>query len=108
MRRPAPARSAGPLRGRRVIGQDEGRLGGAGWCAVSATRTKRGVSLIEPTAEGAGAADRYARTLIGWFTEAVAHWSDRDRDDLGRLLTRFADDVTAHLGHLDDVSPPTA
>ncbi|MCA1218338.1 MarR family winged helix-turn-helix transcriptional regulator [Streptomyces sp. 8L] len=61
----------------------------------------RRVSLIEPTDEGAGAADRYARTLIGWFAGAVAHWSDQDRRDLGRLLTRLADDVTAHLADLD-------
>ncbi|MCO1657817.1 MarR family winged helix-turn-helix transcriptional regulator [Pseudonocardia humida] len=65
----------------------------------------RRVSLIEPTAEGAAAADRYARTLIGWFTGAIAHWSDEDREDLGRLLARFADDVTAHLSVLGDTPP---
>ncbi|NDZ78766.1 MarR family transcriptional regulator [Streptomyces sp. SID10853] len=63
------------------------------------------VSLIEPTAEGARAADRYARTLVGWFTGAVAHWPEQDRRDLGRLLTRFTDDVTARLAALDDTAP---
>ncbi|WP_328321172.1 MarR family winged helix-turn-helix transcriptional regulator [Streptomyces sp. NBC_00388] len=66
------------------------------------------VSLIEPTDDGARAADRYAHTLIGWFTGVVAHWPEQDRDDLGRLLTRLADDVTAQLAHLDDdtAAPP--
>ncbi|MEV7805242.1 MarR family transcriptional regulator [Microbispora sp. NPDC088329] len=62
----------------------------------------RRVSFIEPTGEGTAAADRYARTLIGWFTGAIAHWSEQDREDLGRLLARFADDVTAHLATLED------
>lgn len=64
----------------------------------------RRVSFIEPTDEGRAAAGRYARTLIGWFAEAVAHWSEQDRADLGRLLARFADDVTAHLSTLEDTS----
>lgn len=62
----------------------------------------RRASLIEPTAEGADAAGRYANSLVGWFTEAIADWSDQDRRDLGRLLGRLADDVTAHLARLDD------
>ncbi|MFC9431120.1 MarR family winged helix-turn-helix transcriptional regulator [Streptomyces sp. NPDC056987] len=66
----------------------------------------RRVSLIEPTAKGAAAAEGYARTLLGWFTGAVAHWPDQDRKDLGRLLSRLADDVTAHLSTLDDAAPP--
>jgi DNA-binding MarR family transcriptional regulator len=62
----------------------------------------RRVSFIEPTDEGKAAADRYTRTLISWFTGAIAHWSEQDRGDLGRLLARFADDVTAHLDTLGD------
>ncbi|SEF73397.1 DNA-binding transcriptional regulator, MarR family [Nonomuraea solani] len=62
----------------------------------------RRVSFIEPTDEGRVAAERYARTLIGWFTGAIAHWSEQDRADLGRLLARFADDVTARLATLED------
>ncbi|NUW35763.1 MarR family transcriptional regulator [Nonomuraea sp. SMC257] len=62
----------------------------------------RRVSYIEPTDQGRAAADRYARTLIGWFTGAISHWSEQDREDLGRLLARFADDVTAHLATLED------
>ncbi|NUW46145.1 MarR family winged helix-turn-helix transcriptional regulator [Nonomuraea rhodomycinica] len=62
----------------------------------------RRVSYIEPTDKGGAAADRYARTLIGWFTGAIDHWSAQDRADLGRLLARFADDVTAHLATLED------
>jgi DNA-binding MarR family transcriptional regulator len=66
----------------------------------------RRVSMIEPTAEGSAAASRYARTLIGWFTGAIAHWPDEDRADLGRLLARFADDVTAHLAALGGSGTP--
>ncbi|MGW3339390.1 MarR family winged helix-turn-helix transcriptional regulator [Streptomyces sp. NPDC001009] len=66
----------------------------------------RRASLIEPTSEGAGAANRYATSLVGWFSEAIADWSDRDRTDLGRLLGRLVDDVTAHLGRLDEEEAP--
>ncbi|MCO6003967.1 hypothetical protein NE236_03150 [Actinoallomurus purpureus] len=43
-----------------------------------------------------------ARAPSPWFTGAIAHWSAPDRADLGRLLGRFADDVTAHLTTLED------
>ena len=62
----------------------------------------RRVSIIAPTDEGREAAERYASSLISWFTGAVADWSEQDRRDLGRLLARFADDVTAHLATFDD------
>ncbi|WP_405557902.1 MarR family winged helix-turn-helix transcriptional regulator [Streptomyces sp. NBC_01171] len=62
----------------------------------------RRASLIEPTSEGTEAANRYAASLVGWFSEAIADWSDEERADLGRLLGRLVDDVTAHLGRLDE------
>ncbi|MGV9789202.1 MarR family winged helix-turn-helix transcriptional regulator [Streptomyces sp. NPDC003435] len=62
----------------------------------------RRASLIEPTPEGAQAANRYATSLVGWFSEAIAGWSDEERADLGRLLGRLVDDVTAHLGRLEE------
>ncbi|MFG2811889.1 MarR family winged helix-turn-helix transcriptional regulator [Streptomyces sp. NPDC048410] len=62
----------------------------------------RRASLIEPTPEGAQAATRYATSLVGWFSEAIAGWSDEERADLGRLLGRLVDDVTAHLGRLEE------
>ncbi|MFJ3662727.1 MarR family winged helix-turn-helix transcriptional regulator [Streptomyces sp. NPDC090119] len=62
----------------------------------------RRASLIEPTSEGARAANRYATSLVGWFSEAIAGWSDEERADLGRLLGRLVDDVTLHLGRLDE------
>ncbi|MEU1285073.1 MarR family transcriptional regulator [Kitasatospora sp. NPDC005856] len=58
--------------------------------------------LIEPTAAGAEAADRYLAFLLGWFTDALAEWPRQDRDDLVRLLSRFADDVTTRLAALGD------
>ncbi|MEW2546637.1 MarR family transcriptional regulator [Streptomyces sp. NPDC047002] len=66
----------------------------------------RRASLIEPTGEGAEAANRYAVSMIGWFTEAIADWSEQDRRDLGRLLARLADDVTARLATLDERPRP--
>lgn len=62
----------------------------------------RRVSIIVPTDEGGAAAERYASSLVRWFTGAVAHWSEQDRADLGRLLARFADDVTVHLATFGD------
>lgn len=62
----------------------------------------RRASLVEPTEAGREAADRYVTSLFGWFTDALADWAPRDRDDLARLLTRLADDVTARLARLED------
>ncbi|AHH95224.1 MarR family transcriptional regulator [Kutzneria viridogrisea] len=58
--------------------------------------------LIELTPEGGAAASRYLETVLGWFTDAVADWSDEDRQTFGRLLTRLVDDLTARLADLDD------
>ncbi|MEU5838759.1 MarR family transcriptional regulator [Streptomyces diacarni] len=58
--------------------------------------------LVEATDEGKAAAERYMRTLVGWFADALAGWPEQDRQDLGRLLGRFTDDLTAHLATLDD------
>ncbi|MDH6705795.1 DNA-binding MarR family transcriptional regulator [Kitasatospora sp. MAA19] len=66
----------------------------------------RRASLIEPTAEGAKAANRYTTSMLGWFADAMADWSDQDRGDLGRLLGKLADDVIARLALLDDAPPP--
>lgn len=62
----------------------------------------RRASLVEPTAEGAAAAERYMASMIGWFMQAIGAWPDRDRAELGRLLARLADDVIAGLARLDD------
>ncbi|WP_055549426.1 MarR family winged helix-turn-helix transcriptional regulator [Streptomyces sp. NBRC 110028] len=61
--------------------------------------------LIELTPEGASTADRYMRTVLGWFTGALADWPAEDRRDLGRLLGRMVDDLSAHLKLLDDPGP---
>ncbi|MEV5776209.1 MarR family transcriptional regulator [Streptomyces antimycoticus] len=61
--------------------------------------------LIEPTAEGAAATERYMRTVLGWFGDALAGWSPHDREVFGRLLARFVDDLTAHLDSFDDDGP---
>lgn len=44
--------------------------------------------------------------MIGWFAQAISHWSDQDRADLGRLLVRLADDVVARLVILEKEPPP--
>lgn len=58
--------------------------------------------LIEPTDTGAEAVNRYLTFLFGWFTDGLADWPRQDRDDLVRLLARFADDVTTRLARLGD------
>ncbi|MFE0487031.1 MULTISPECIES: MarR family winged helix-turn-helix transcriptional regulator [Streptomyces] len=57
----------------------------------------RRASLVEPTEAGDEAAHRYVATLLGWFAEVLADWPRQDREDLLRLLARFADDVAARL-----------
>ncbi|GGP85557.1 MarR family winged helix-turn-helix transcriptional regulator [Saccharothrix coeruleofusca] len=61
--------------------------------------------LVELTPEGAGLAGRYLRTILGWLTDALADWSEEERRTFGRLLARFADDLTARLAALDDGEP---
>lgn len=62
----------------------------------------RRARLIEPTTEGAAATERYMRTVLGWFSDALAGWSPQDREVFGRLLARFVDDLTAHLASFGD------
>ncbi|MCK8676725.1 MarR family winged helix-turn-helix transcriptional regulator [Streptomyces lichenis] len=62
----------------------------------------RRASLIEPTEAGTEAVNRYMTSVLGWFTDTLAHWPDQDRDDLARLLGRFADEVTARLSQEED------
>lgn len=57
--------------------------------------------LIELTPAGSAAAGRYLGTVLGWFTEILADWPEEDRHTFGRLLGRFADDLTAHLATLE-------
>ncbi|MDX8149396.1 MarR family transcriptional regulator [Lentzea sp. BCCO 10_0061] len=53
--------------------------------------------LVELTDTGAAAARRYLEAVLGWLTGAVADWSEEDQQTLGRLLSRFVDDLQAHL-----------
>lgn len=61
--------------------------------------------LIELTPEGAAAAERYLRTVLGLFTDVLADWPARDRQDFGRLLGRFVDDLTTRLATVDEETP---
>ncbi|MFI5933770.1 MarR family winged helix-turn-helix transcriptional regulator [Actinoplanes sp. NPDC051494] len=58
--------------------------------------------LAELTPAGAGAAGRYLETTLGVLGDALAGWSTEDRRTFGRLLDRFAADLTARLGALDE------
>jgi len=53
--------------------------------------------LIALTADGRAATDRYLGAVSGWFTDALADWTAKDRNDLTRLLGRMVDDLTGHL-----------
>jgi DNA-binding MarR family transcriptional regulator len=57
--------------------------------------------LIELTDKGAAAAGRYVEAIVGWFTGAVADWSEEDRHTFGRLLMRFVEDLQAKVADLD-------
>ena len=61
--------------------------------------------LIEATPEGTAVTKRYLAVIEGWFTDALAEWSDHDRRELGRLLGRLADDLSGHLSVLDGDGP---
>lgn len=61
--------------------------------------------LIELTPTGAAAAGRYVQAVLGWFTDALADWTEPDRQTFGRLLGRFVDDLVARLAVLDDEEP---
>jgi DNA-binding MarR family transcriptional regulator len=54
--------------------------------------------LVELTDSGAAAAERYMQAVLRRLTGALADWSEQDRHELGRLLVKLADDITAHLG----------
>lgn len=53
--------------------------------------------LIALTAAGRAVTDRYLGAVSGWFTDALAGWTTRERSELTRLLGRMVDDLTAHL-----------
>jgi DNA-binding MarR family transcriptional regulator len=57
----------------------------------------RRARLVELTPDGAGIADRYVTTLLGWFGEALSGWSPEDRRTFYDLLLRFTDDFAAFL-----------
>ncbi|MFI0820738.1 MarR family winged helix-turn-helix transcriptional regulator [Streptomyces sp. NPDC021098] len=62
--------------------------------------------LIDLTPEGAATVERYMRTVLGWFTSALADWPAEDRQNLGRLLGRMVDDLSAFLKALDGPTAP--
>ena len=67
--------------------------------------TDQRARLIEPTAQGRAATERYMGAVLSLFTRAMADWSAHDRAELGRLLTRLVDDVTAGT---DELTPPSS
>ena len=57
--------------------------------------------LIELTADGKAAAERYVAVIEGWFADAMSGWTAEDRQVLDRLLTRLVEDLTAQLPDAD-------
>ncbi|WP_306205975.1 MarR family winged helix-turn-helix transcriptional regulator [Actinoplanes sp. RD1] len=57
---------------------------------------------VELTADGSAAIGRYLQTVLGMLGDALSDWSPEDRSTLGRLLGRFADDLTDRLAALDE------
>lgn len=59
--------------------------------------TDQRARLIEPTPDGASATERYVGAVFAWFAEAMVDWPEHDRLELGRLLGRLVDDLTARI-----------
>ncbi|WP_305789946.1 MarR family winged helix-turn-helix transcriptional regulator [Symbioplanes lichenis] len=57
---------------------------------------------VELTPAGAEAVGRYLQTVLGALGDALSGWSAEDRRTLGRLLGRFADDLTERLDRFDE------
>ncbi|GIE74077.1 MarR family transcriptional regulator [Actinoplanes philippinensis] len=62
----------------------------------------RRARLVELTPAGSEAVGRYMQTVLSTLGEALAGWSPEDRRTFGRLLDRFATDLTTRLSTLDD------
>ncbi|GID26706.1 MarR family transcriptional regulator [Paractinoplanes brasiliensis] len=58
--------------------------------------------LVELTPEGAAAVARYMQTVLDLLGDVLHDWSPEDRQTFGRLLERFATDLTARLQTLDE------
>lgn len=57
----------------------------------------RRARLIGLTPEGMDVASRYRTAVVGWLSQALAHWSERDRLELIRLGSRMIDDVLDYV-----------
>ncbi|GLY05696.1 MarR family transcriptional regulator [Actinoplanes sp. NBRC 101535] len=62
----------------------------------------RRARLVELTPTGAEAVGRYLQTVLGVLGAALADWSPDDRRTFGRLLDRFATDLTTRLSTLSE------
>ncbi|MEU8589568.1 MarR family transcriptional regulator [Streptomyces sp. NPDC048664] len=63
--------------------------------------------LIALTPSGRRIVDRYTAVVNGWFAAALAQWSDRDRTELIRLLSRLTSDLTTQFDAVAAGSTPT-
>jgi DNA-binding MarR family transcriptional regulator len=59
------------------------------------------VNLVEQTLAGDAVCDRITRLMERHMNGVLASWSDRDRREFARLLTRFVDDLRR-----DGYTPP--
>jgi DNA-binding MarR family transcriptional regulator len=59
--------------------------------------------LVAVSATGRELADQVIATRVRHLEQVIDTWSDNDRDDLSRLLTRFTDDYSAL--HVDGPPP---
>ena len=58
--------------------------------------------LVELTPDGAAAVGRYMQTVLSLLGDVLADWPPEDRRTFGRLLERFATDLTNRLSALDE------
>ncbi|WP_020660579.1 MarR family winged helix-turn-helix transcriptional regulator [Amycolatopsis benzoatilytica] len=57
--------------------------------------------LVELTAEGKAVTERYFATVESWLEGAMSAWTAEDRQALGTLLGRLAEDLAAQVSAMD-------
>ncbi|MFF8914665.1 MarR family winged helix-turn-helix transcriptional regulator [Streptomyces sp. NPDC015032] len=65
----------------------------------------RRARLVAITPAGAAIAARYRGVVMAWLSDAITSWSERDRKEILRLVTRLVDDVLEHLSQLEEKAP---
>jgi DNA-binding MarR family transcriptional regulator len=78
-----------------AAGRQVRQLEADGLVRRSASRDDGRVTVVDLTARGRAVSRRITRVRDQHMADVLTQWSSRDRAELGRLLTRFVDDLRA-------------